>query len=56
MKILLSAILLALISGFVLSVDYVFDNDHKNASEDIRLGILKNANFKDWYVYSDSGG
>ena len=48
-------------SGFVFggklqALDYVFDNDHKNASEDIRLGILKNANFKDWYVYSDSGG
>jgi|GEM_PF-6968184 hypothetical protein len=47
-------------SGFVFggklqALDYIFDSDHETASEEIRLGILKNTDFNDWYIYSYSG-
>ena len=39
----------------IQALDYIFDSDHETASEEIRLGILKNTDFNDWYIYSYSG-
>lgn len=48
-------------SGFVFggklqALDYIFDSDHETTSEEIKLGILKNTDLNDWYIYSYSGG